>query len=190
MYLIKTDVNGIEQWQKNFPDAEAGNSVLQTFDGGFFVVGNTYIGEKNGIFNWDIYIIKLDENGNELWNDSIGGLGFETCTSALQTSTGDFILAGHTSSFSAGLNDFYLLKVKESNMEPTATPMPTPERSQKIPGFSILGILFGVMFLSIRSRSIPGRNKGKNTQNYYGHALPPKRASGIRDLVSRINTSP
>ena len=153
MYLIKTDVNGSEQWQKNFPDAEAGNSVLQTFDGGFFVVGGTYIGEKNGIFNWDIYIIKLDENGNELWNDSIGGLDFETCTSALQTSDGGFILAGHTSSLGAGGNDFYLLKVKESNIELTTTPTTTPERSQKIPGFSILGILFGVMFLSIRTRA-------------------------------------
>ena len=167
MYLIKTDVNGSEQWQKNFPDAEAGNSVLQTFDGGFFVVGGTYIGEKNGVFDWDMYIIKLDENGNELWSDSIGGLGFETCTSALQTSTGDFILAGDTSSFSAGLGDFYLLKVKESNAR---APTPTPERSQKIPGFSILGILFGVMFLSIHERSISGRNKGKNTQNYYAQA--------------------
>jgi len=167
MYLIKTDVNGSEQWQKNFPDAEAGNSVLQTFDGGFFVVGGTYIGEKNGVFDWDMYIIKLDENGNELWSDSIGGLGFETCTSALQTSTGDFILAGDTSSFSAGLGDFYLLKVKESNAR---APMPTPERSQKIPGFSILGILFGVMFLSIHERSISGRNKGKNTRNYYAQA--------------------
>jgi hypothetical protein len=58
VYLIKTDPNGNSQWQKSFggSDADWGNSVQQTPDGGFIIAGTTY---SFGAGVSDVYLIKL-----------------------------------------------------------------------------------------------------------------------------------
>jgi len=64
VYLIKTDSNGSVQWTKTFGGAndEAGNSVIQTNDGGFLV--NGYTTSSFATYSTDIYLIKTDSNGN------------------------------------------------------------------------------------------------------------------------------
>ena len=71
VYLIKTDENGNEQWTKTFggADDDWGNSVQQTTDGGYIIIGKTDSfgnGTLPGNPNSDVYLIKTDGNGDKV----------------------------------------------------------------------------------------------------------------------------
>ncbi len=94
IYLIKTDANGNLQWQKNYggDSSDYGESVQQTTDGGYIITGFTYSYGTEG--SSDIYLIKTDANGNELWFRSFGGNYTERGESVQQTTDGGYIIAG------------------------------------------------------------------------------------------------
>jgi hypothetical protein len=47
----------------------------------------------------DMWILKLDQNGNLVWQKSFGGTGGEGASSVKQTSDGGYVLAGVTHSY-------------------------------------------------------------------------------------------
>ncbi|MBT3418042.1 MAG: hypothetical protein HN427_04635 [Flavobacteriales bacterium] len=63
IYLIKTDVNGTEQWSKIYGGIgyEVANSVQQITDGGYILIGST---NSFGNGGYDVYLVKTDGNGN------------------------------------------------------------------------------------------------------------------------------
>jgi len=71
--LIKTDPYGSEQWSKNYGSStsdEMACSVKQTTDGGYIIVGYTYLSPSNQ----DAFIIKTTSSGNVIWaKNNTGG---------------------------------------------------------------------------------------------------------------------
>jgi len=109
VYLIKTDSNGNKIWQQTFGGGydDWGESVAQTSDGGYIIVGLTWSfssGER------DVYLIKTDSNGNKIWQQTFGGSEEAWGESVAQTSDGGYIIAGDTKSFGSGGYDVYLIK--------------------------------------------------------------------------------
>jgi hypothetical protein len=100
--LIKTDKNGNEVWTKiidNTAGDESGMSVRQTDDNGYIIVGDT---NANGA-SFNVYLIKTDEYGDELWNKTFDGGGFDGGDDVSQTDDGGYIIVGVTSKMGGGL---------------------------------------------------------------------------------------
>ena len=74
IWVIKIDGNGNELWNKTFGESnwDWGINIEQVSDGGFIFVGNSYITYPSGGYDYFIRLIKLDENGNEEWNKTLG----------------------------------------------------------------------------------------------------------------------
>jgi hypothetical protein len=115
VYVIKTDENGIEEWSQIF-EGGVGCHIQQTNDGGYIMTGYTrnYI---NGIEDSEIWLRKIDENGNEEWGETFGGIENEYCGSVQQTTDGGYVMTGYTSSFGNGSSDFWLIKTDENGQE-------------------------------------------------------------------------
>jgi len=121
VYVVKLDANGNLQWTKTIggPESEEGNSLIQTSDGGYAIAGYT---TSFGAGEWDVYVVKLDANGNLQWTKTIGGKGWDVGISLIQTSDGGYAITGLTQSFGAGGADVYVVKLDASgNLQWTKT---------------------------------------------------------------------
>lgn len=101
MWLIKTDAAGNKIWDKTIGGLGCGNScgvdhteaIIELADGTLVVAGNRYI---DAIQKQDLVLIKLDANGNQIWEKTWGGTSNERMYNALQKlSNGGFLLAGN-----------------------------------------------------------------------------------------------
>ncbi|HVA99076.1 MAG TPA: T9SS type A sorting domain-containing protein [Bacteroidia bacterium] len=96
-----------------------GQSVQQTFDGGYIVTGAT---SSIGNGSTDVYLFKLDSLGNVKWQKTYGSTNVDMGFSVHQTQDSGFIIAGYTNSFGAGGYDFYLIKTDSiGNLQWTKT---------------------------------------------------------------------
>jgi hypothetical protein len=85
-----------------------GISLIQTSDGGYAIAGAT---KSFGAGEWDVYVVKLNANGNLQWTKTIGGPKDDYGNSLIQTSDGGYAIAGHIESFGAGEWDVYVVKL-------------------------------------------------------------------------------
>jgi len=113
VYIIKLDTKGNKVWQKTYGGSgdDWACSIQQTSDGGYIVAGGT---SSFGAGEYDVYIIKLDEDGNKVWEKTYGGSGDDVAYSIQQTSDGGYIVAGYTKSFGVGEYDVYIIKLDEN----------------------------------------------------------------------------
>ena len=94
------------EWITTFESStwDEGHCVRETLDNGFIIGGLT------GVQGTDVYLSKMDENGNSLWTRTYGGSGWDEARMVQQTSDGGYITAGRTTSFGATDSDIYLIK--------------------------------------------------------------------------------
>jgi hypothetical protein len=101
VWLIKVDKKGDEMWNKTFGGKEDdfGNDIQLTKNGGFIIAGTTY-SFADRILNperWgDIWLIRTDASGNELWNRTFAGVSWDNAYSVREVRDGGFILVGST----------------------------------------------------------------------------------------------
>ncbi len=109
--IIKLIVeNTCDAWEKTFggSDYDMAYSIQQTADGGYIVAGDTY---SKSVGQSDIWILKLDSNGNLEWDKAFGGSDYDEARSIQQTIDGGYIVAGWTKSKGVGDYDGWVLKL-------------------------------------------------------------------------------
>lgn len=110
VFVLNVDINGGVNWNKAIGglNNDVANSVNRTTDGGYIISGVTNSFNENG--DEDVYLIKIDANGNKLWSKAIGGSGQDSGKSGLQTSDGGYMIVGKSTSFGSGDTDIYIIK--------------------------------------------------------------------------------
>jgi len=108
--MLKTDPDGQEIWHKTFGGryGDHGFSVEQTRDGGYIVVGNTWLVGRMGQSR--IYLLRTDGKGGKVWVKTFGGVGSAYGHSVCKTTDGGYIVAGKTEDMDGGDDDIYLIK--------------------------------------------------------------------------------
>jgi hypothetical protein len=103
-WVIKMNASGIIQWKKNYGGSgdDFVNSVIQTNDGGYIFIGYTYSNDGDVSGNHgegDVWIVKLNANGNISWQKCYGGSGDEFAYyGIIQTSDGGYAAIGSSAS--------------------------------------------------------------------------------------------
>ncbi len=112
-WLIKTDATGTQEWNQTYGGTgyDVCFALIQTSDGGYALTGFTDSFSTGG---YDFWLVKTDENGSMEWSNAYGELGDDVAYSIIETSNGGYALAGYTDFYTAGEDDFCLIKVDAS----------------------------------------------------------------------------
>ncbi len=116
--LLKIGPTGSEQWNRTFGGTftyDCVKFVLHTLDGGYLIAGSTSACRDN--CPDDVWLIKVNPQGQEQWNLTLGGTGDEEMAFVQQTTDGGYFLIGNTDSH-ANSSDIWFVKVNSNgNMQ-------------------------------------------------------------------------
>jgi hypothetical protein len=112
-YVVKTDTAGNTVWTKFFgttgPDDF--HRIETTADGNFILSGTT---SSSGPLLPNLWLVKMDPNGDEIWSKTFGRDNHDHGYSAVQAPDGGYILAGHSGSFGFNNEDGIVIKTDGS----------------------------------------------------------------------------
>ncbi|MHA1966488.1 MAG: hypothetical protein ACW964_01675 [Candidatus Hodarchaeales archaeon] len=91
--LVKTDPNGILQWNQTYGGEEKdwGESLVQTKDAGFVLIGTTY---SFGAGESDYWLVKTDAEGITQWNHTYGDQYADYASIILNINDEGYLIAG------------------------------------------------------------------------------------------------
>jgi len=110
--LLKIDASGNMAWNKTYGGTQSDKAyAIAETAGGCVAVGDT---RSKGEGESDAWIIKVDVNGNLVWDKAVGGEGFDMPTCIAVSNYEGYLVGGFTFSFGNGERDFWLFKVDDS----------------------------------------------------------------------------
>jgi Secretion system C-terminal sorting domain len=106
-WVVKLDANGNLQWNKTYGGTayDHASFIEQLSDGSFVFCGTTRSNDGDVSGNHggdDIWMVRLDANGNIIWKKCFGGSWTDGAHSFILTSDGNFAFAGFTFSPNGG----------------------------------------------------------------------------------------
>lgn len=121
-WVVKIDALGDLVWERSYGGTgiDIAQDIVKSEDGGYLITGSTISTDGDITMNHgesDIWVIKIDNNGNLIWEKTYGGLRFDAAEGIRPASDGGFILSGNSKSedqdltLNAGENDIWLLKI-------------------------------------------------------------------------------
>lgn len=128
-WIVKLTPDGSMIWERSYGGGNRDKmlSFIETSDGGIIIVGNSNSGisgdksEENIGFN-DLWIVKIDSDGNIEWENTIGGTDRDTAIDIIEVNGGDYVIAGNSysnisedkSEDSFGGMDYWIIKITSS----------------------------------------------------------------------------
>ncbi len=104
LYLLQIDGQGMLVWEKTFGGGgtEWAKDMISLADGGFLLLGETDSFSKD----FDVYVIRLDVDGTELWSVTLDNGRNESGTAALEAPNGDLLVLA-VISYPGGSSNMY-----------------------------------------------------------------------------------
>ncbi|MFZ4929899.1 T9SS type A sorting domain-containing protein [Chryseobacterium sp. Mn2064] len=125
-HLIKLNQQGEEAWEKYFSgnNHDYLSATVTTQDGGFLLAGTSY--SEKGLDKKDdskggsdIWLIRINEFGEELWQKTLGTSSDEEARSVIQTTDLGFFVAGNVQNSSKGYGskDVWISRIDKDGKE-------------------------------------------------------------------------
>ena len=156
MWLVKTDITGISEWKYSIggEGKDEAYSLIQTTEGGFAIAGYT---ESYGAGNYDMWLVKTDDEGELEWKNTFGGTENDFAQSLVQTTDGGFAIAGSTNSYGDGDINMWLVKTLGSTANTlttssTTTVASTTTHSETSPSWAPIIVILSLATIIIRKR--------------------------------------
>jgi hypothetical protein len=124
-WVIKITNSGELVWEKSFGGTgiDSAASISKTSDNGYVITGSTFsldmdVSHQNG--GSDVWLIKIDDNGQLVWEKTYGGQEFDAAENVSLCANGGFLVSGNSKSndfdlsTNKGENDFWLIKTDEN----------------------------------------------------------------------------
>lgn len=125
-HLVKLDQNGELVFEKYFSGTQHDylTSTVSTEDGGFLLSGTSFSGkngDKKDISKGgsDLWLVRVNPFGEELWQKTIGTQADEEARSVIQTTDLGFFVAGNVKNSSKGYGskDIFVIKLDKDGKE-------------------------------------------------------------------------
>ena len=125
-HLVKLNQQGEEVWEKYFAGQNHDylSATVTTQDGGFLLAGTSYSGKgldkkEDSKGGSDIWLIRINEFGDELWQKTLGSSSDEEARSVIQTTDLGFFVAGNVQNSSKGYGskDVLITKLDKDGKE-------------------------------------------------------------------------
>ena len=115
--VINIDFDGNIIWNKTYNGSGLKHTrwvATSTYDGGVAILGTTNYYREAGS-NEDAYLIKIDKEGNKLWDYAVQGGKNDWGWSIIETYLQELVIVGSTKSFGSGLYDILIAKIVNSD---------------------------------------------------------------------------
>ena len=116
LWILKINSQGEISWDKTFGGLEndAGYDIKKVNSGGYLLLGST---NSYGNGGSDIWLIMIDQNGNELWSKTFGSSNNEYGRSIIDAEDGGYLLFATSESFGNDNTDLHNIKVDSTGNE-------------------------------------------------------------------------
>lgn len=113
LYVVRVNSWGDTVWTKTFGGRQddCGYSAVFASDGNILIAGYT---QSTGHGREDVYILKIDLNGNQLWAKAFGGNLPDIGYAITRATDMGYAVAGYTESFGGTDRKGYIIKINES----------------------------------------------------------------------------
>lgn len=110
LWVSRFDGQGNQVWTKSYggKQFDHGGGVVALADGSFAVLGIT---QSKGAGSNDLWLLKIDADGNKVWDRTFGGPKADLGQSLHATADGSLVVIGHTGSKGAGEADGWIMKL-------------------------------------------------------------------------------